>query len=286
MRQPRIFDYVLTADYHLREDTPSCYTGLFQEEQWYIHQFISDVAQSTPVLHAGDLFHHWKPSPWLLSMAIKYLPKNFYTVYGQHDIPQHNLELRHKSGIYTLENAGRIKVLNGAHWGQVPEDNMVIECKGRKILVWHYLTYTVKPFPGAEGGMAEGLLRKYPQFDLIVTGDNHVSFTVEYEGRRLVNPGNVVRQTAAQIDFKPSIWLWSAETNNVSQIYLPMRQGVITRDHIIVKEQRNKRLEAFIERLDSDWDANLSFKENLERFKQVNDVRPQIMDIIYKSLEK
>jgi hypothetical protein len=201
-------------------------------------------------------------------------------------LPQHNFELRHKTGIHTLEKANRIKVLDGCHWRQIPDDSMGFNYKGRNILVWHHMTYLTKPFPGAKEGMAEGLLRKYPQFDLIVTGDNHTSFTVEYEGRRLVNPGNVTRQTAAQIDFKPSIWLWFANDNHVSQLYLPVKQGIITREHIIVKEERDKRLDAFIERLDSNWEVEISFEDNLEKFRQVNDVRPQIMEIIYKSIEK
>ena len=51
------------------------------------------------------------------------------------------------------------------------------------------MTYINPPFPGATGGNAINILKKYPQFDLIVTGDNHQSFSVEYEGRLLVNTG-------------------------------------------------------------------------------------------------
>jgi hypothetical protein len=43
------------------------------------------------------------------------------------------------------------------------------------------MTYTVKPFPGATGGFAVGKLMKHPQYDLIVTGDNHQSFSTTYE---------------------------------------------------------------------------------------------------------
>jgi len=84
---------------HLREDTPTCFIGDFQKEQWTAMDFISDLQEKydCAVIHAGDLFHHWKPSPWLLSMAIQHLPKVFYTIYGQHDLPQHNTELMSKS---------------------------------------------------------------------------------------------------------------------------------------------------------------------------------------------
>jgi len=121
---------------------------------------------------------------------------------------------------------------------------------------------------------------------LIVTGDNHTSFTTEYEGRRLVNPGNLTRQTADQIDFKPSVWLWYADTNEVERVYLPIQKGVISRDHIERKQEHDKRIDAFISKLDNDWNAELSFKDNLEIFKNENKVEKSVMEIIYESLER
>jgi DNA repair exonuclease SbcCD nuclease subunit len=111
---------ILCSDWHIREDTPTCWTGNFLDEQWINIQCVSNLQSKhkCPVIHAGDLFHHWKPSPWLLSMMISLLPKQFYTIYGQHDLPQHNWELRNKSGIYTLEQAGAVTVLDGCHYGQ------------------------------------------------------------------------------------------------------------------------------------------------------------------------
>jgi len=284
-------DAIFTSDFHLREDTPTCFTGDFQAEQWGAVQTIFDLQTKydCPVIHAGDLFHHWKPSPWLLSMAIQYLPKQFYTIYGQHDLPQHNLDLVDKCGIYTLYKASRLQILPWCHYGQDPSI-----CKNYKgsmdigdpsVLVWHHLTYLSKPFPGAEGGMAAGILRKYPQFDLIVTGDNHQSFTVEYKGRRLVNPGNITRQTADQVDFKPRVALWYADTNTIEWVNLPIQEGVITREHIAVKEERNARIDAFISRLDGEYKTGVSFEENLEGFFRVNRIRESVKQVIYKSME-
>ena len=238
-------------------------------------------------MHAGDLFHHWKPSPSLISQALYFLPENFYTIYGQHDLPQHNWELRSKSGLHTLEVAGKLKVLSGYHYGQViyTGANRIGLPNLEKVLVWHHMTYISKPFPGAEGGMAEGILRKYPQFNLIVTGDNHQSFTATYKGRLLVNPGNITRQVADQADFRPRIALWYAETNTVEWVYLPTQKDVISREHLEVKQERDQRIEAFISQLNNDWEAELSFEENVERFFSTNDTLDSVKDIIYKSLD-
>jgi DNA repair exonuclease SbcCD nuclease subunit len=282
-------DAILTADWHLREDTPICFSGDFQKEQWTAVEFVAALQHQHDcvVLHAGDLFHHWKPSPWLLSMAIQHLPSSFHTVYGQHDLPQHSTELMSKSGLQTLNWAGVANVILQGHYGQpIREVDALIlpQHKERKILVWHHLTYQTKPFPGAEGGMAAGILRKYPRFDLIVTGDNHQSFTEEYQGRLLVNPGNLTRQVADQINFRPRVYLWYADTNTVEPVYIPIQEGVISRAHLEVKEQRDSRIDAFVSGLNKDWAADLSFEQNLEKFKQTNIVRRSVLDLVYKAI--
>lgn len=291
-KRNRIPNAILCSDFHLREDTPACWVGDFDEEQWNSVLFVNRLQKKYDclVIHAGDLFHHWKPSPYLLTRTMKYLSKRFYTIYGQHDLPQHNLDLSIKSGICTLEQAGLLTVLKGVHWGQEPSkevDESYITNFFKRILVWHHLTYLTKPFPGAEGGMAEGILRKYPQYDLIVTGDNHQSFTINYKGRILVNPGSLTRQTADQIDFNPRVYLWYAEDNMVEPVYIPnINPNAISREHLDRVEKRDSRIEAFISQLDNDWDVGISFEQNLEEFRKKNNVKDSVMQIIYKSIEK
>lgn len=283
----RQVDLILTSDWHLREDVPVCRVDDFEETQWRKVQFIAGLQKKygCPVFHGGDLFHHWKPSPRLLTLTMRHLPEQFYTIYGQHDLPQHNMDLAEKCGINTLVESGHVKLLDSAHWGVDPNEVEPIEIKGRKILVWHHLTYTRAPFPGASGGMAEGILKKYPQFDLILTGDNHQQFTTQREGRILVNPGSLMRQSAGQIDFQPRCYLWNASSNQIKAIDIPIKKDAITRDHIEKKEERDSRIEAFVERLDTEWEAVLDFQENLKRIGHENKIDKQVMEIAYKALE-
>lgn len=281
-------DLILCSDIHLREDKPLCRTDNFIDEQSLDLGFLCGLQSKyqCPVLHAGDLFHHWKPSPWLLSYAIMYLPQQFYTIYGQHDLPQHNMELIDKSGVYTLDVSQRLTVCNGCHYGQEPHLGLFAHSTlPSNILVWHHMTYITPPFPGAKDGQALTILKKYPQYDLIVTGDNHQAFTEQYEGRLLVNPGSFTRQKADQIDFKPRVYLWYAETNRVEPVYLPISEGVISRDHIEQVEQRDARIDAFISRLDGEWKVGMSFEDNLEAFRQTNNIHQRVMDIIYKAIQ-
>lgn len=279
---------ILTADWHLREDTPTCRTDDFWTMQWRVVDEVAALQKKLrcPVLHAGDLFHHWKASPRLLSYAIRYLPDQFYTVYGQHDLPQHNLDLQEKSGIYTLKEAGKVKLLDG-HWGTDPNKLTPFTVDSRGVLVWHHLTYLSKPFPGASGGMAQGLLRKYSLYDLILTGDNHQAFVTAYKDQLLVNPGNLTRQSASQKDFKPRVYIWDADRMVVEPFYLSDNDpDTVSRQHIESKEERDERIEAFIERLDADWETALDFKENIRRLCDSQKIDDDIIKIVYKALEE
>ena len=314
-------DAILCSDIHLREDTPTCRTDDYQTAQWKKLAFIRhlQLEYNCIVLHGGDLFHHWKPSPQLLSMAILNLPAKFHTIYGQHDLPQHKFDLRHKSGIHTLATDSTLTVLEECHYGQKPIKGSIvtrmtakgekidtipiqkimsqyIEMGGRNILVWHKMVWQGKKlWPDQVDPSAKRILKQYPDYDLIVTGDNHKPFVEEYTvylksdptkyvRRLLVNPGSMMRMTADQIDHKPRVYLWYADTNTVQPVYLPIESGVITREHITRTEERNDRIDAFISKLDTEWEASVSFEENLERFAKSNNVRQSVMDIIIKAI--
>ncbi|HDY88851.1 MAG TPA: hypothetical protein ENH82_12165 [bacterium] len=279
---------ILCGDFHLREDQPVCRTDNHWKAQWKKVDFISNLQKkyNCVVIHSGDFFNQWKPSPYLLSKTIEHLPDQFHTVYGQHDMPQHNMELSYKSGLALLQRAKKITILGECNWGETPtEGSLFFPEVNQMILVWHILTYQAKtPWPGCTDPMAGKLLRKY-HYPLIVTGDNHKPFVEEYEGRLLVNPGSLTRSDADQIDHKPRVYLWYAESNIVEPVYLPIEDNVISREHIARKEERDGRIDAFISQLDSDWEAAVSFEENLERFFQANQVRKSVTEIVINAIE-
>ncbi|RLB92547.1 MAG: hypothetical protein DRH76_11155, partial [Deltaproteobacteria bacterium] len=288
----KVVSAILTGDWHLRDNTPICRGEDFEAAQWAKVDFISKLQRKHGclVIHAGDLFDHWKPSPYLLSKTMEYLPSQFHTIYGNHDLPQHNFEERHRCGIYALEKAGVLKVLSGTHWGDLPDSSNIDipynRTELRCILVYHVMTYQGRtPWPGCTDPMAAKLLRKYPEYDLIHTGHNHKAFTETHEGRLLVNAGSLTRQDADQINFKPRVYLYYADDNTVEPVYLPIQEDAVTRAHIERDEEREQRIEAFITQLDGDWVAGMSFEANLEAFLQTNKIRKTVQEKIYKALE-
>ena len=289
-------DLILCADIHLRDTVPICRTDDFLLAQWNKLDFISDLQKKygCPVYHSGDLFHKWKPSPWLISKALHHLPDQFYSIFGNHDLPEHNINLKEKSGLWTLYKAGKVQILPGIHWNQSIEEyekNGIdqINIKGRNILVWHVMSYQrILPYPGCESPKSSTILRKYPQYDLILTGHNHQTFVEEHEGRLFINPGAMTRQTADMDNYlfvnKPSVYLWYAEDNTYDTIYIPIEEGVISRDHIEKKEERDNRIDAFITKLENDWEGVVDFDKNLERMMEVNKTRQSVKLIVHRSM--
>lgn len=280
---------ILTGDWHLRDSLPPCRTDDFEAEMWRKVDYIDTLREkyNVPIFHSGDLFHNWKPSPYLLAKAIQHLPRSFYTIYGNHDLPQHNLELADKCGINVLVAADAVGVIEGRHWGQEYHHTQCIRIGNRSIHLAHIMTYQGKtPYPGCTDTPAAGLLRKYKEYDLILTGHNHQQFVETHDGRLLVNPGCITRQESDEADFRPAVWLWYAESNTVEKHYLPIKKGVVQKPENVERvEERNARIDAFISKLNSDWDESIDFEQNLERAITVNKVSKEIQGIIYNAIE-
>lgn len=275
MKKP---DAILTADWHLQDTQPRCRLDEFWTTQWKKVDFISTLQKKydCPVLHAGDLFDTWKPSPMLLSKTIQHLPKQFYTVYGNHDLPQHNIELAYKSGIYVLEQAKKLTVLDSTHWRQ-PKP---IEFLGKRILVWHVMTWTSeKPWFDCTDPSGRKLL-KTNDADLILTGHNHKTFVVNYQNKILVNPGSIFRTNADQIEHKPCVFLWYKATNTFEQVFIPAAENVVSREHIEEKKERVGRIDSFIEAVKTDYKLTISFEKNLERFLHSNEIDNRVENLV------
>lgn len=277
---------ILTGDWHLRQSKPECRLDDFEEAQWKKVKFVCDLQEqhNCPVLHSGDLFDHWKPSPNLIAKTIKNLPRNFHTVYGNHDLPYHSMKLADESGIYAVATGKGLEVLSFGYWNDTPSIDSGMTINTKKVFVWHKYVHQIKHLH-IEGESAHKLLRQYPQFDLMLTGDNHIPFVEEHENRLLVNPGCLTRQNADQIDFKPRVYLWYAKQNKVVPIFIPIEQGVISREHLEKQTQRDTRIDAFVESLQGDWGVGINFEENLKAFEREHKVSQNIMEIVYKSID-
>lgn len=304
-RLPKKFDLILGADFHLRDEIPKC-----REREEYLAaqerklKFIRDLCteHNATLLVAGDVFDDWKPSPWLISLALRYLPKGTIVVPGQHDLPAHNLAEIAKTGLQTLAEAGAVKVLAGglrhvlgdltASWGAVygwafgeEAQNPPKTGERMKILLWHRLICAGKqPWPGAEAETMPAMRRNLDGYDLIVTGDNHQQFT---SGERvwLVNPGSLCRMSSDQADHEPAVFGWCKD-GSVTRITLPIEKGVVkaTTSNTKAKESRDARMSAYILRAKKTFEDRLNFEKNLEKHFAQNTERDGVKTITWKAV--
>ena len=173
--------------------------------------------------------------------------------------------------------------MDGGNWGQEPGSPPAYKTVG----LWHKFVWDGKkiPWPGCDEMTAMEVLKEYSQFDLIVTGDHHKSFVQRYKDRVLVNPGCLTRQASDYAGHKPRVYLWNEDNNEVEPYFLKVGEDVVSRDHILIKEARDRRIEAFVSRLNSDIELDISFEENLDRFIKNNRLRGGVIETIYKAIE-
>jgi len=298
------------ADLHLRENQPICRTDDFKQTVVNKVNFLREVCNKhdIPLIISGDIFHHWKPSPSLIRMAINNMP-DFIAIPGQHDLPQHSIDLYPQSGLAVLEAAGVAIVLKNKEgesyrpaydWGSLefkdwevvgypygiePKPSSHTKTKRVVCLIHELVTYTTQPFPDAEAEKARGLLAKLKGYDLIVSGDNHQQFTFHHRGRSVINPGSVFRTDARQKKHQPKAYLWYGEDNSFEEICIPIDPKVVIQDHLKQKEDKDKRIGAYIEKMNQNYDIKLDFKKNLNTHMRKNKVERNIKRVVWEDCE-
>lgn len=299
---------ILTADIELRAYPPLCRTDNHWETQARKIKWLRELQQKhdCPILDAGDLFdkkYKVNPSHELLGWAMENFPQPFYTVSGNHDLPGKSIENYNNSAMAVLERAGKLTSLNdkqfetdwseagaiklyGFPWGEEIKTPINFFNDYINVAIVHAMVYKdTPPFPGCEGYSAKEVLKLLPDFNLIVTGHNHQTFICQIGDRILVNPGSLMRNDADQINHKPCVFLWYAEDNIIEQVFVPIRNGVVSREHIEDKEARDNRLDAFVQKLGNTIEHGIDFIANLEMATENKEIGQPVKDKVWKYVE-
>jgi len=297
-------DAILCADTHLRSDTPrnriDDFTGAMKKKFEFILALGSE--HHCPILVAGDLGHRstwpWPLYSWFVQ-TIKAYESDVICIPGQHDLPNHKLDRINDAPIGVAEIEDTVSVLYGDNnyipgknihiygfpWGSkivTPSQNIV--ATGRNIAMTHQMVIEDKPeYKGQEGAMAKRLLRKN-NFDLILSGDNHKPFSVKYRDKLLVNPGSMMRSNSDQVNHRPRVYCYYAETNEATPVYLPIEKNVL-KETPKDAQSRKDRFEAFIQNLQEDKISTIKFEDNMKEHFAVNRTRKNIKDRVWEIVE-
>lgn len=288
---------ILCSDLHIRDTKPRCRTDNYWIKQWAKLSQILDIAKNRhcEVIIAGDVFdsgHVQDKTIERLMMLIDHFGVSVYAIAGNHDLPGHNLKNINNSAIGIMFASGLIKNKHSDLVDMINFGEKIPNKTRAKILVYHELMYLgKKPFTGApDSGNAKRFFRKHKNtYDLILTGDNHQQFSyTEHkfgeQGTIMVNPGSMMRMKADQEDFEPAVFYYNYVESYVEKIKLNIDHGVISRDHIEEKKDKENRSKAFIQRM-KDTNIKLDFRENMETFLKTNKVNDKTQDLIWEAVD-
>ncbi len=298
-------DAILSADWHMRPEAPEAWVGDYFKAQSDTLDFLSELQEDhdmCPIVAAGDIYDHWKVSHEFENWLMNNLPQgDIITVAGQHDLRHHRKETFSQTGLAVLHTSGSVHNLKEgskvtkdkiSYYGFPWKSDIKAQIRPskkepkHKVALAHISTYRGKePYPGCDGPKASSVMNTMSDFDLIVTGDIHIPFVSKKDGRLLVNPGSLMRISADQVSYRPRVYLWYADTNEVLPVFIPQNKGDVSRSHVDAVDERDERVESFVKRLKKGGTiSGLDYKKNIKRFTKKSQTKQTVVDIITEAI--
>lgn len=265
----------ILSDLHIKKETPICRTDDYFETIVRKIAWVRRQIGEMPLIIAGDIFDTGKPQSFL-SMYAGLLPLfvNTHTIAGNHDISYKNMA-------YMPETAyGAFSKITGMHMaGDTLIDGYTVvpfnygepmvhrTIQGPSIAVTHQFVWDKKP-PFDLGVSADYLLTEFPEYDIIISGDNHKHFVVTQGERMLINPGSLMRMDADQIDYHPQLIL--LDRGKLEFIPVPI-EPVVTRRHIDEAKDRQLSKDAMLAYLELVKEADNESYDFLSALKEAAD---------------
>lgn len=251
---------------------------------------------NVPVLCAGDVFDRWTVSPELISFAMKNLPV-MYSIPGQHDLPNHRMDLIHKSAYHVLQLAGvlldpsELDFVAAYPW-EVPPDKM-----NRKPVVLAHRYVWIDGYSFGANSPEEGLasrkvfVRQYGRPDLLIFGDNHKGFVHRGSMATIFNCGSMMKRNSDQDEYCPMVGLVVVDSKGrygVRPHYLNTSDDVYSDDVVLGREQvadNAELLELMKEYASIQNSSSLDFEERLLAYCESNHIEPQVKEIIRSAIQ-
>lgn len=281
---------IATADWHSRDDRPLCR----KDPDWLATQqsqidFIIDEAnkRKAKLLIAGDVFDVPRTSPVVVNMLMRSLQRadnDVIMIAGNHSLQYHNQDnlMNSSIGAFKYANKENIIYLDCVdNTNQGVFEHAVSLPFAKDIEMIHTLVFPSEdeiPY-GAKAHDPDYIFERY-KGKYLITGDYHKSFIVEKNGRYLINPGCINIQSADMLDYDPVIYYIDTDAEVIEKIPIPEDKSVLTDNHISEKKERDNRITSFIETVRKHGKLSLSFMDNLRKAMELNQIEPDVIDII------
>lgn len=287
--------FIITADWHIRATRPRCRTesNWIETQRNALNKIIKiSKEKKAPVMVVGDLFHSNSDTSFECIQMVQEMAKKLgelYILAGNHDLPYHSSENINRSAIGILlksENVSTIKKyfiafdVSASNFDE--EDN-----EDAEMVFKHVLTFPDEKSipPNVDAITAKDLLIEFPEAKWIFTGDYHHNFHYEKNGRHVVNPGCLLRQVSDMKDYQPGIYFVDTDEEIVEFIPIIDKEEFIDDSYILKQEEREQRIEQFVDKLKSTESISLDFIENVRNAIKSNKLNPDLKLMIEELLE-
>lgn len=296
---------ILCSDLHFSHNAPVARSA---EPDWYVVQkrYIDELASvqkkcgMVPIVVAGDIFDRWQShaSPAeLVNFLIDALPPKIYAVPGQHDLPTHNYQERHRSPYGTLIRSKAVAeilpdepiicdsgvVLHGFPWGfdlHPLKDKQTYGSSYTHLAVVHsYIWKMGCSYPDAPREQRADCYRPgLIGYDAAVFGDNHIGFML---GESLLNCGTFLRRKSDERSYRPCIGI-IFRGGRILQHFLDV-SGDLWLDNTtsaVAGVQIKTNMDAVLQSLQSIDDDSLNFRTSLNRYMEVEKTSSAVRGIV------
>ena len=289
---------IVTADWHIRATRPRCRIDedWIQTQQKALNQIVQiSNKKRAPVFVVGDLFHSNSDTSFQCIQMVQQMADQLgelYILCGNHDLPYHSSENIEKSAIGVLLGSNNIHSIakymdeldefgfSAANFDQ--RDN-----KDAEIVFKHILVFPdVKSLPpNVDAITAKELLSEFPKAKWIFTGDYHHNFHYEKNGRHVINPGCLLRQASDMKDYQCGVYYVDTDKEIVEFIPIIDSEEFVDDSYIIKQEERETRIENFVDKLKDTKSVSLDFINNVENAMLENNIQGELRDKIEQLLE-
>lgn len=279
------FSGIITSDWHLVKKVPPA--RIETEEEWYhkqqacIDQVVDKMLETgLPIYHCGDIYDKSQPYYGIVSLLQKSFsgidPELFQRIAGNHDLPYNSFVNVTNSGWYNSFGVSMTTEQRGAcHFGTSPRS------KKAKIIFTHQLSFKdekSKP-PFVEAKTAAELLEEFPNAQWIFVGDNHQRWHYESKGRHVLSPGTFLRHSANEENY--DVGFYEVHTHRNEVIFHPIEDNaVMDTTYLKVGKERDERIDAFLEVIESKSKVSLSFIENLNKKLMNKKISKPVKDMV------
>lgn len=301
---------LITADWHLRGDAPTCRVepdNWLDEQRQSVEQLydIVKAGHCDEVWILGDLFHRARTSTEATNQALSLLsgfaPTPVKVLVGNHDMLHHSYENLTKSTIGAIFALNNVSELRSCSWEDTTDEGSVqtvleaypFGTEPEKIPdcdIWcsHQLVFPDKDSMPCDrsgkpianiGVTAEDLLDR-SNASLCITGDYHHGYVKKFKDTTVVTCGCLNIQASDMDDYKPRCYILDTSDFSIKEIPLKTFGKV----HPDPKRESRQEIETYMEGLQDfevphlDFIANVQAAMAKEKDKAVREATQEVLD--------